>query len=560
MLETLKIKNIAIIDSAEIPFKSGLNILSGETGAGKSIVIESIALLLGGRASIDLIRSGCDEAQVEGLFDLTDLEWMRERLEKHGYPCENQQLLVKRTVVRSGKHRIYINGEIATLNILAAICDGLIDLCGQHEHQSLLRPSTQLELLDRYGGLEKMTRSFSELFTETRALEAALTQLKNAAHESQQRTDFLRFQIGELKDAALEPKEDTKLQGEKLLLQSAETRATAVNAIRIILESNDNDDDGVLNALRTGLNRARALSLLDAKATTLTEGLERALVELEEVNLQVGRYLDGVEVAPERLLQIQERLSLLANLRRKYGATVEDMLATLEKLEGEFQTLGNSDSRIHELELKLASNSKILEKSALALSQARGKIARTFSSTVTTELKDLKMEEARFTIELSLKTERSTWTQTGADTIQFTVQTNKGEASKPLGKVASGGELSRLMLAIRRVISDRGGIGVYLFDEIDAGIGGQTAFEVGKKLRSVAKYNQVICITHLPQVASFADHHLSVRKQTEGKRTLTTVIELDTKSRKEELARMLGGPALTKKSLENAGELLEMAK
>lgn len=557
MLETLKIKNIAIIDSAEIPFKSGLNILSGETGAGKSIVIESIALLLGGRASVDLIRGGCDEAQVEGLFDLSDLNWMRERLEKYGYSCKNSQLLVKRTVVRSGKHRIYINGELATLNILADVCDGLIDLCGQHEHQSLLRPSTQLELLDRYGGLEKQTFSFAEVFTEVRALENSLNQLKNMAHESRQRADFLRFQIGELKEADLIPGEDAKLQQEKTLLQSAETRATAANAIQSIL---DNEDDGALNALRTGLNRARALSQLDSKASAITEGLERALAELDEVSLQLGRYTDSVDVAPERLMEIQERLALLAGLRRKYGASAEEMLATLEKLENEFQTLENSDTRIQELEDKFSNSLKILEKSATALSQSRGKIARTFSETVTKELKDLKMGEARFTIELSLKTDRSTWTATGADTVQFSVQTNKGEAAKPLGKVASGGELSRLMLAIRRVISDRGGIGVYLFDEIDAGIGGQTAFEVGKKLRSVAKYNQVICITHLPQVASFADHHLSVRKQTEGKRTLTTVVELDTRSRKEELARMLGGPTLTKKSLENAGELLEMAK
>lgn len=557
MLETLKIKNIAIIDSAEIPFRSGLNILSGETGAGKSIVIESIALLLGGRASVDLIRSGCDEAQVEGLFDLTDLSWMQERLEKYGYPCENHQLLIKRTVVRSGKHRIYINGELATLNILADVCEGLIDLCGQHEHQSLLRPTTQLELLDRYGGLEKSALKFSEIFTEARALETSLTQLKNAAHESRQRTDFLRFQIGELKEAALESGEDAQLQQEKTLLQSVEARATAANAIQSIL---DNEGDGALNALRAGLNKSRALSQLDGKASVISEGLERALAELDEVSLQLGRYTDSVEVAPERLMEIQDRLALLANLRRKYGASVEEMLATLEKLENEFQTLESSDSCIQELEAKLADSNKILEKAAATLSQSRGKIARTFSETVTKELKDLKMGEARFAIELTLKTDRSTWTATGADTIQFTVQTNKGETSKPLGKVASGGELSRLMLAIRRVISDRGGIGVYLFDEIDAGIGGQTAFEVGKKLRSVAKYNQVICITHLPQVASFADHHLSVRKQSEGKRTLTTVVELDTRSRKEELARMLGGHTLTKKSLENAGELLEMAK
>lgn len=557
MLETLKIRNIAVIDTAEIPFKPGLNILSGETGAGKSIVIEAISLILGSRASTELVRSGCEEAVVEGMFNIDEIPWIRPRLEKLGFDSKASELLIKRVVHRGGKHRIYVNGELATLSILQNLCEGLVDLCGQHEHQSLIRPTTQLDLLDRYGSLGEQTKTFSATFAKTRGLERERDGLTQAEAERSRRADFLKFQIDELAGAELQAGEDEKLQREKQLLQSSETRVQAADSVVGLLES---DEEGVLNSLRAAASKLRPLSQLDARVAPILEGLERAVVEAEEVTLQLNRYLGSVEVDPERLSQVQERLSLLADLRRKYGANVVEMLEALTRLEQEYSTLGRAEERLKEVAAELENAQAELSKYAKKLSTARKKIADLLAASVTGELKDLKMGDARFMVEIAAKEDMADWTASGADAIQFVVQTNRGEPARPLGKIASGGELSRLMLSIRRVIADRGGIGVYLFDEIDAGIGGQTAFQVGKKLKSVAQYNQVICITHLPQVASFANHHLVVRKSPAGKRTVTEVVELTSRERKEELARMLGGPELTKKSLENAAEMLELAR
>lgn len=557
MLEILRIKNIAIIDSAEIRFKPGLNILSGETGAGKSIVIEAISLLLGSRANHELIRAGCQEAVIEGLFHISDIPWISTRLKHFGFVDETSELLIKRTIHRTGRHRISINGELATLSTLQSVCDGLIDLCGQHEHQSLLRPSTQLELLDRYGGLIDLSREVSSLWMISRNLHQELEQLQKTNQERAQRVHFLKFQMDEISSAELQIDEDTQLQQEKVLLQSAESRVQAADSVRQILEE---EDQGVLYSLKLSLQKLRMLQTLDPHATPMIESLERAVAEVEEVSLALHRYIHSVDLDPERLQVVQDRLSLFADLRRKYGTTISDILSTLARIEEEYSTLDQGEDRIEAVKIQLETLERELNQLGIKLSQSRHQVACLLADSVTAELKELKMSDAQFRIDLSSKGNLSDWTAAGADHIQYLVQTNPGEPARPLGKIASGGELSRLMLAIRRVIADRGGIGVYLFDEIDAGIGGQTAFQVGKKLKSVASYNQVICITHLPQVASFADHHLVVRKSVTGKRTQTEVIELTAKDRRAELARMLGGPELTKKSLENASELLKLAQ
>jgi DNA repair protein RecN (Recombination protein N) len=560
MLETLTIKNIAIIDAAEIQFKSGLNVLSGETGAGKSIVLEAISLLLGSRASAELIRAGCDEAVVEGLFDLSEVEWIQKRLENLGFQGDGESghdLLIKRVVSRNGRHRIHINGELATLSILQQLCDGLIDLCGQHEHQTLTKASTQLELLDRYGSLEDQKAAFALVYERAHKIRQERDALVQADSERTRRADFLKFQIDELQAAALEPGEDELLQKEKALLQSGESRVLLGEAARQILEE---DEKGAVTALRLAHNKMRALAQTDDRAVSILETIERALAETEEATNALNRYLGGVDLNPERLEEVQERLSMIADLRRKYGTTVAEMLENFTRIEAEYASLEQTSGRIEALSAELVATESELKKLGKKLSAARHKASELLASSVTGELKDLKMSDAVFSIELTPKEKLEDWTAAGADQIHFLVRTNNGEAERPLGKIASGGELSRLMLSIRRVIADKGGIGVYLFDEIDAGIGGQTAFQVGKKLKSVAAFNQVLCITHLPQVASFADHHLVVRKSSSSKRTVTEVVALTKSERKEELARMLGGPELTKKSLENAAELLQLAR
>ncbi len=557
MLETLRIRNIAIIDSAEIPFRKGLNILSGETGAGKSIVIEAISLLLGGRGSADLIRSGCEEAVVEGAFEVSEHPWMRQRLEKLGFDPSNDPLLLKRVVSRNGRSRVHVNGELATVAMLQQLGDGLVDLCGQHEHQSLVRPSVQLDLLDRYGGLVGLAQDVGIAFDRFRASSDELSRLRGDETGRSARADFLRFQIDEISQAALQTGEDVKLQEEKRLLQSAESRVQLAQASRSAVDSGE---EGAIVALRAAIAKARALQALDPSVETTREPLERALAECEDACSRLDRYVSAVDLNPERLSAVQDRLSLIAALRKKYGASVEEMLSTLSRLENELGGLTGAESRMGELAVNLEHARETLAALAADLGKRREKFAETFGTSVTAELADLRMGEARLDFEVSHRSGPDSWSRTGADDVQLVVRTNAGEPSRPLGKIASGGELSRLMLAIRRVIADRGGIGVYLFDEIDAGIGGQTAFEVGRKLKSVAQYNQVICITHLPQVASFADHHLTVRKRVQGSRTLTEVGELSPKDRRDEIARMLAGPKLTQRSLESAAELIRMSR
>jgi DNA repair protein RecN (Recombination protein N) len=556
MLENIIIRNIAVIDHAEIPFQSGLNILSGETGAGKSIVLEAISLILGSRASAELIRAGCEEASVEGLFDISSIDWIRPRLESFGIPCDSNELLIKRTIHLSGRHRIWINGTMANLSTLQEVCEGLVDLCGQHEHQSLLKSTTQLDLLDRYGGLTVEAGAYRDAFTAWKGAREEFAHLQSEENERQKRADFLGFQIKELRDAELQTGEDEALAQEKQLLQSAESHVQTAESIRRTLED---DENGTMEGLRTCLNRMRQLAALDDRAAPLREGLERALAEAEEVSLSLNRYLNSNDLDPSRLALVQERLSLLADLRRKYGSTVSEMLETMEKLEDESRNLSKATDRLEELQSEVEKHQEQVRELGATLSRARLKAAKVFSDSVTGELSDLKMGEAQFSIDLAAREQMTDWNLAGPDAIHYLVQTNRGEAARAIGKVASGGELSRLMLAIRRVISDKGGIGVYLFDEVDSGVGGQTAFEVGRKLKSVARFNQVICITHIPQVASFADHHLTVRKMVVGKRTVTQVMPLNESERKQEIARMLGGPQLTKKSLENAAELLDLA-
>lgn len=557
MLQTLKIKNIAVIDQVEVPFEQGLNILSGETGAGKSIVIEAISLILGSRATAELVRAGCEEGSVEGMFDTAQIPWIRERLERLGFESGSDELLIRRVIHRAGKHRIYINGSLATLSILQEICDGLVDLCGQHEHQSLTRPAKQLELLDRYGGTADKSRGFESKWQDYQALVKERDLLASAEAERTRQGDFLKFQIQELREADLKAGEDATLQEEKQLLQSVEQRAALAQAASSSLEG---DEDGVIQRLKLAQSKVRQLIALDASASPLADTLERAIAEAEESASLIERYLRGNEQDPGRLEEVQGRLSKIADLRRKYGTTVDEMIATLARLETEESGLEGASRRISELEEQAQELGAALIKQARALSSDRKKAAQLLGQSVTAELKDLKMGDAKVSLEITSTDSLEEMSPHGGDALQLVVQTNRGEAARPIGKIASGGELSRIMLAIRRVIADRGGIGVYLFDEIDAGIGGQTAFQVGKKLKSVASYNQVICITHLPQVASFADHHLVVRKRGKGERTLTEVTPLGQKERKEELARMLGGPELTKKSLDNAAELLSLAR
>lgn len=557
MLERLTIRNLAVIESADVEFGTGLNILSGETGAGKSVILDAISLILGSRASTDLIRYGFDEAVVEGQFEISAIKNIQTRLVAAGLPpsadSERATLLIKRTVHRAGKHRITINGESATLGVLHSLCEGLVDLCSQHEHQSLARPAMQLELLDRYGSLVERRSAYLSVHEQWREAVDAQARLQEAQIEGARKRDYLEYQIREITDARVDANEERELASRKQLLQSARSRLQGAQAALDALAA---DDGGAIGATRTALQKLKAIAGLDATLAPVLEGIERAGIELEEASIAIERYTAGIEMDPDQLDALTERLTLLADLKRKYGASLAEVLAHLSRLTAERDTLQQSDERLGELAQVIRTTHAEAVKLAAVLSEKRARAAQLLSKSVTGELQELQMKDARFVA----RVEPSALTATGGDAVSFEVQTNLGDQLRPLGKVASGGELSRLMLAVRRVIADRGSIGVYLFDEIDAGMGGKTAFQVGRKLRSVAAFNQVICITHLPQVAAFAEHHWVVDKTTRKDLTFTTVTPLSVKERKEELARMLAGAEPTAKSLANASELMELAR
>jgi DNA repair protein RecN (Recombination protein N) len=558
MLQTIKIKNFALIENAEIPFETGLNILSGETGAGKSIVLGAISLLLGGRANADVIRNGADEAIVEGYFETEELPWLRERLKEVGIEASGDgELLIKRTINRNGKNRIFINGELATLNMLQAVCEDLVDLCGQHEHQSLFKSHVQLDLIDRYSELEDVAEKVKSQYLKTIVLREEWELLKRKEEERVQRLEFIRFQIQELNEAALKPGEDETLQQEKKLLQSHEQRISLTAQIESALDG----EEGALHSIKLAFTKVKNLLQIDSGVQDLYDSLSRSVAEVEEASRLTRIYLGAADLNPNRLEEVQERLSMITNFKRKYGQTIQEIIAHHEKLASEIDLLENLSTRLEGLEEEFQKEKVTVMKSAKELYLKRKKSSESFAKAIDKELKELRMGDAHVAVKIDFQEDLTSW---GSDSlgseITFEVQTNLGEDKKQIQKIVSGGELSRLMLSIRRVIADKGGIGVYLFDEIDAGLGGQTAFTVGKKLKSVAAYNQVICITHVPQVACFADHHLSISKHTSKGRTVTEVKVLTAEGRKEEIARMLGAEKLTTSAIKNAKDLMESAR
>lgn len=560
MLKHLRIQNFAIIDEASIEFGDGLNIISGETGAGKSILMDALVLILGGRASSDLIRSGSEEATVEAMFEVSGDSELAGALEAHGLTSE-EELIIRRIVHRSGKNRIFVNGSMANMATLQAITASLVDLCSQHDQQLLARAEEQLLWIDRFGELENDRAKVKRLYQDWKEKKDALDALSTDSAQRAQRIDFLRFQVQELEDAALESAtEDKELEQEIKMLGNAEDLfAFAAEAETLLHGSDSTEAPAVLDSLGALLNKARLLTAIDPKLEEAMEHLNNLKIHSEELGFFLRSYSQKVSRDEGRLEDLNARLTLLGKMKRKYGPTLEEAIANLEVYRKELSLLENHDSSLVEAKDALAASLAGLRKEALALSQKREKAAKAFTKAVVGELAELNMERARFSAAFqSLEQPIST----GLDSLRFEIAANPGEPMGPLNKVASGGELSRIMLAMHNVVSSRGEVGVYLFDEVDTGIGGKTAVTVGAKLQKVARDNQVICITHLPQVASFADRHFHVEKTVKKKegqeRTIASVLLLSRDERELEIARMLGG-GKDKASLANARAMLEKA-
>jgi DNA repair protein RecN (Recombination protein N) len=563
MLKRLRIQNFAIINEVTLELGPGLNIISGETGAGKSILMDALTLILGGRASSDLIRNGAEEATVEALFEIPENSAVQRALEEQDLGGDEGDLILRRIVQRSGKNRIFVNGHLANMATLQAVTSSLVDLCSQHDQQLLARPEEQLFWLDRFGNLEEARAQVSVLYRIWREKKAALEALSTDSAQRAQRIDFLRFQIQELEDAAIRsPKEEEEIEAELKVLGNAESLFAFSSEAESVLFGNDSTDAlPLLNGINALLLKAKSMAAADPKLEQAIEHLGALKLHGEELGHFLRAYSQCLQRDEGRLESLNGRLAQLAKLRRKYGPTLSDALLNLEAFRSELSLLENHDSSLADAQEESEKAFRCLDSAAAKLSAARGRKSRDFSLAVMRELEGLHMDRARFQTTLQTLNEPG---PLGKDNLRFEIAANPGEPMGPLSKVASGGELSRVMLAMHNVISSRSGIGVYLFDEVDSGIGGKVAVAVGAKLRRVASQNQVICITHLPQVASFGQIHFRVDKSVERmrkeERTVCRVMRLSHGERELELARMLGGIGNHNAALANARAMLEMAE
>ena len=549
MLTELSIRNLAIINRLQVSFGPGFNVLTGETGAGKSIIIDAVSLLLGDRARPELIRTGEEEATVEALFDLSERPEVRSELAEAGFEGEGD-LLVKRVVSRSGKNRVYLNGSLAKLGQLQPFTAQLLTIYGQHEHQSLQRTETHLALLDRFAGLEEDLEAYRFFFQEVRELGERLQRLDEAERERQQRLDLLSFQSREIAAARLVAGEDEKLAAERLLLQNAERLSAATGGGYDVLYG---DEDAVCGRLAAVAGSLEALSDIDPALGPLAETLRSSQYAIEDAAAQLRAAAERTAFEAGRQEEVEGRLALLTTLKRKYAPTIEGILSRQEAIDRELSELSDVAATREALQKKLSGARERLQTAGEAISRRREEAAKELGEAMERELGDLAMEKARFEVQLFPLDQPG---PRGLERGEFYISPNPGEEPRPLAWIASGGELSRVMLALKRAAPEGDRVPTLIFDEVDAGIGGVAATAVGEKLRAVAQGLQVLCITHLPQVAAFADRHYRVEKREEGGRTFTALVPLEGEERVLEMARMLGGAQVTDRTLEHARELI----
>ena len=558
MLRELSIKNVAVIDTLTVPFVPGLNVLTGETGAGKSILIDALQLVLGARSSEDLLRSGAEEAVVEAAVDAPADPAGLAVLEAEGIAVEpGEFLILRRHVFRDGKSKAYVGGRLTSAATLRALAECLVDIHGQHPGQPLLDPRRHGEFVDAFAGVLSEAAVYREQFAKRQALQREREALLAAERERAQRTELLEFQRRELEAARLEPDEEEALAAERGILANHERLFSAVEHAYVELEESE---DAVLMRLGPLATRLRDAAAIDARLREILEALETAMVHLGEAARGLRDYRGRIEFDPRRLESIEARLHEIGKLKRKYGGSVADLLAHLAGVRQDLETLEGSAARLQDMERALRDSGSDLLRRAAALSAARRRAAQTLQKAVVDELTELGMAKAAFEVRVTTGAgDEAALGPHGLDAIEFLISPNPGEAVKPLHKIASGGELSRVMLAIRTILADADRTPTVIFDEVDAGIGGGMGEVVGRKLSAVSRRHQVLCVTHLPQIACFGDQHLLVQKRSLADRTETTVRALSAEERPREVARMLGGPSRSGTALDHANELLAAA-
>jgi DNA repair protein RecN (Recombination protein N) len=558
MLSELRIVNFALIEQLSLQFQSGFIVLTGETGAGKSLLIDAIALLVGGRASTDQIRSGEAEAQLEAAFHLPDTHPLLHRLRLQEIIGQNEsELILRRVLSRSGRHRVYVNGNLCPQRVLEELGGTLVDIHGQHEQQSLLATARQLDALDAFGRLVELRGRYEQAYQRWKELRTQWDALQSELVDRTRQEDLLRFQAREIEQAGLLPDEEEQLHNEQRRLVHAHRLKELAHEAHVELQA---DEQAVLTRLgRIGRTLA-ALGQTDPEMGDCDQVVTESAIQLKELAGRLRDYAQQLEADPDRQIVVEDRLDLIQRLKKKYGGTIESILAMGKGVQEELQLLDNHEARTAELTARLDEEFRHLRTLAQQLSKKRIDAARRLTTLVEAELIALKMEQAIFQVTVVSDESADGLGPIGRDRVEFLLASNPGEPPRPLGRVASGGELSRIMLALKTVLAEMDQVPVLVFDEIDTGVGGAVAAAMGTRLRKLGAFHQVFCITHLPQVASQAEHHLLVEKGLEGQRTSTSVRALKGIGREEEIARMLGGLTITKKVRETAAELIAGAQ
>ena len=554
MLTELRIANFAIIDQLSLECARGLHILTGETGAGKSIIIDAIALLVGGRADESLIRAEAEEAVLEAAIVLPAASPLTARLRAEGLLGEGDtELIVRRVLSRAGRHKLYINGNLTPLRTLQSLAGTLIDIHGQHEQQSLLSAQSQMDALDAFGHLKEARESYRQAYGQWRAGQREREEMAARLSERSQREELLRFQFKELQEADVKAGEEAALQAERNRLAHTHRLNELSQGSYAVLYG---DEGSILGSLGKVRDSIKDLAAIDSQGQDWEALCDGAVAQLRELAHHLRKYHEGLDQDPARLAQIEERLDRLQRLKRKYGGSEDTVLAKREQLQCEIDTLDSGETRLAELDLRLADARQQADKLAERLTRGRTKAAKKLEVRVTDELAALRMDRTRFAVAVDTDRTDDGLGPQGRDRVEYRFSANEGEPLQPLARVASGGELSRVMLAMKTVLAEADEVPIVIFDEIDAGVGGGVAAVMGKRLRALARHRQVFCITHLPQIAAYADVHYVIEKSVSKKRTVTQARKLNQADRQEEIARMLGGLAVTTAARKTAAEMI----
>ncbi len=561
MILEINIKNFIIIEQEAISFTNGLNIITGETGSGKSLIIDALQAIVGGRFSKDDIRQGADKTLISALFVVENNAELNSLLDEYGIEKEaDNTLLISREVNNTGRSNCRINGQTVTLTMLKNIAQSLIDIVGQNEHQLLFNANKHIDFIDNFGDYEiyKIKEQLKIITDNLKTLESKYKNICGDTSERERRLDLYKFQIEEIESAELKSDEDEKLKAKRLLLINSEKLYKNMTEVYNNIFEGDLDNGCAVDIIKDGIHKLSELEEIDKRLQNFKTAIENALYQLDDMKVEIRSYMDSIEFSDNEINDIEERLDLISKLKRKYGTTIEDIFEYRNKTVEDYDNLVNSEKIAHQLEQEITVLKDRYYDTGKKLTILRSKLSKTLEKRVEKELADLNMKGSNF--QVSMKSDESIISPKGMDKIEFLLSPNPGEPPKQLYKIASGGEMSRVMLAIKNTMTKTEKIPSIVFDEVDAGIGGVTASIVGQKIKKISKMSQIICITHLAQIASFADNHIYIDKIVNKNKTFTKIKTLDIEERIEEISRMLGGTQMDETSMAHAKQLIAASK